>query len=337
LGKILLMQNYLLKNSVMKKYLFIGWLLSCVFSFMTCSEEGVDNNLDEKESSISERFSIFKEIATYHSEGLGFAYEKIKNLPQKDFLALKPRFRTATKDPKIDFITTLVTDYMFQEGVIANISLFETELKMEQVGNKGDLRSSNAQNDFSKIFSFFDKVTDKVTGITTVQESIEAVIKSEEFTSLSEEEQNVLLFMFAIYEDSSNYWDENLVNWQDFLSEESDNGGLKAAAIDGAEDIDLVSERSIWKVDAVGAVVGAVGGAAAGAVSGAIAGSAVGGVGAAPGAAAGAVSGAISGGISTAIVASLTAWLLPLEVETETPTKVPTSEEFYVYLTEEIK
>ncbi|MDR0866345.1 MAG: hypothetical protein LBO74_15655 [Candidatus Symbiothrix sp.] len=293
----------------MKKIFNIAVLLFCVIAFATCSnEESVPNQTNE---SVAERFAVCKEAAVFHSEGLDFAYNKFNEIRKVEGLNF---LRTISKEKKLILINASVTEFISQKQIVSNLAVLDKKIHLmqfEEVSmNQEHLRSENGLEyspDDIKLLSFFDSVVDKVTDISAVVPAIESAIRSEEFASFPEEEQNALLMMFAVYEDSSSYWDKNLDNWQNLLGEENI---LRSSVTDQVANIDIEGS-TIWKSDAAGAIGGGIGGAVGGAIGGALIGALAGGVGAGPGAVVGAIGGAVSGAISTAIGCSIYAWLVP--------------------------
>lgn len=149
----------------------------------------------------------------------------------------------------------------------------------------------------NRLLGYFDKIVDQVTDISSIESIILTSIKSEEFASFSEEEQNALLMMLAVYQDSANYWEENFDEWKELLGENEANGDLRADIIVARNEaeIDEALKKNGWKADGAGALGGLLGGAFFGSALGP----------------AGTVVGAVGGAIEGAIVGSVMNLLLP--------------------------
>lgn len=291
----------------MKKLLFIASLFCSILFFSACSNEETDQiqaNSDPVSLSIIERFAICKEVAVYHSKGLEFAYNKIKSSTDEKTL---PALRNVTRQGKMELINGIVTDFISNEPIRTNLLKYDCNINLNNrnaINTQNSILRSGDSQDVPRIFTFFDHIVDvdKATNTASIQSLIESAINSEEFESFSEEEQNELLLMFAIFEDSSNYWTAHLNRWNNLVNRKNDNTTLlRSGETVLADDIDIINDASIWKADAIGAIAGGVGGAIGGAIAGAFAG----GVGAGPGA----IAGGVGGAVSCAIASSLTVWL----------------------------
>jgi hypothetical protein len=285
----------------MKKCFDIIVLLFVVIMFNACSNEESTSpqySLDQ-ELSIAERFSICKEIAIYHSEGLKFAYDKLKNIQKDQLYSSEHFFYSATQEEKKIVINSIVKEFMSQKQITDNLSKFDNKFQLRRTN---DITSNMGlrSNIQSKALTFFDNSVENVTSQTLVEPIIETAIDSKEFASFSEIEQNEVLFMFAIFMDSSEYWGDNLENW--FVA------GRPEDPIPPADPAKWwIKVLVCAMMDSRGGTIGSLAGAAGGAAGGAVIGSLAGGVGAVPGAVGGAIGGGVSGGIAGAITASLDA------------------------------
>lgn len=260
----------------------------------SCSNLNTEkSDVELKVQTVLGKFTLCQELALFHSRGLEYSIEKFSQ---------DASYREATKDQKIAMITLATSDFSSQEAVFSTLRSFEAKISLNMPENV--LRSAN--NDSTdvaliNILTYFDSVVDKIIDASLVHSAILSTIKSEEFLAFPEAKQNVLLLMFAIYENSSQFWSDN----SNILA--SVPGVLKAGVIDDYEsETDDDANRRIWKADAVGGLAGLIGGGIAGAITGSFAGGA--------GAISGGMTGAVGGAIGGAISGSLTAWLLPNDV-----------------------
>ena len=283
--------------------------------FATCSNE--ESNSFQLETSIMERFATCKEVAVYHSAGLDFAYNKLKEMKKMN-LSRNLFFNVSAKE-KVTLINSLTAEFVSQQYVVSNLSAANEKIDLLAVekifGKEVSFRSSDGSElsqDVLKLCDYFDSVIDRIAGPSEVNSIIENAIQSTEFTIFSADEQNTLLMMFAIYEDSSVYWEENLDNWKELINSDKSGTNLRAGGTTTSDD-SVIGEDGlkIWKADALGGAIGIVSGAIGGAIGGAVIGSLAGGVGAGPGAIAGGIGGAVSGGIAGALSASITAAVTP--------------------------
>jgi hypothetical protein len=291
----------------MKKMISIIVLLSLILGYTTCSNDNemVPANTDENGVlSIEERYAITKEIATYHSEGLNFAYNKLKEIREIEKLSSSEVFlRDESKEDQLALINAVVNEFMSQE-LVSNLSKFDSKIKFINAENtiqENAFRSDNENEEkIIKIFSFFDNIVNTITDLSLLELTIQNAINSEEFASFSEIEQNELLAMFAVFEDSANYWSKNSGKWDELLEGENN---LRT-------DIPKNPNKLIVEADAIGYFAGSIGGAITGGIIGAITGSIAGGAGALPGGIIGWAAGAIGGGIGAAVTASLTVYMM---------------------------
>jgi hypothetical protein len=290
----------------MKKKVFnVTVFLFCVIIFAACSNEESASN--QTNSSVADRFATCKEAAVYHSQGLDFAYNQFKTMNKGERVRM---FRNTSNQEKLAFINSSVREFMSQEKIVSKVSVLNKRINLENyerealnqkiLRSSGDIELSPA---ILKLCSFFDSVVDKVTDISAIKPAIESAIRSEEFASFSEEEQNELLMMLAVYEDSSKYWEENIGDWVEFLGGENSDGVLRSSinttTTNPAENFDIEEAKiSGWKADGAGFL----GGAIFGAIKGGIIGAAAGGVGAGPGALAGGLIAGVEGAIASSIL-----------------------------------
>ena len=273
--------------------------------FCSCSNTDVEQKLPDDDIptlSLQERYQSCKDLSKLHSDGLDAAYSA---LLADSRTGSSSRLRSVSNGSNnIEEIAKIagasITEFLSQEQAQATITDFNRKVKLQQPSGTNLLKSSGDKMDNSNVLSLFDNTVGSLTEFSAVEQSIEETMYSDEFTALSEEEQNQLLLIFALFDDSSEYWTENSDNWNALFA-----GGNGQS---GFEPIVTVS-NSIVKADAIGGGVGAIGGAIGGGIAGAIGGVFFGGAGAIPGAISGAVLGAIRGGIAGAIGASMYAYL----------------------------
>jgi hypothetical protein len=270
----------------MKKVFVFGFISTVLLMFISCTQEESVNFQSNtgKDTSIAERFAICKEIAIYHSEGLKFIYDKLySNVNQGE--------RNTTTH-------SIVAEFMSQEHIKAGLSKYGGKLNLEEI-NAANPTVSFRGGGLTQTtpISILENTVKNIESIAEIEPRIEAAFSTKEFLSLPEAEQNQLLLMFAVYMDSFNYWNENILDWVD------------------PDDHDLHPSRS-WKAwavfigavalaDAKGGTISGAAGAAGGAAGGAVTGAIAGGIGAGAGAAGGAVGGGVAGGVSGAITASI--------------------------------
>lgn len=302
----------------MKKVFNLSMLFFCVFIYTTCSKEE-SNSFKSEEASIIERVASCKDIASYHSEGLDFAYNKLKEIKRSN--PSKNLFHKVSREDKMILINSLSVEFVSQQKVVSELSEANKKIDFLMPENTSNnevvLRSSDGSKltpNIKKIYDFFDSVINSVSYGNMQDDFIfENIIKSAEFIAFSTEEQNTLLLMLAIYDDSSKYWGENINNWKQLINEDNPNISLRSSVEGELDDISLDDDLKLklFTADAVGGVIGAYSGGVGGLIGGAIIGSFAGGVGAGPGALAGGAAGAITGGIAGAISASITAAVTP--------------------------
>ncbi|MDR0865410.1 MAG: DUF223 domain-containing protein [Candidatus Symbiothrix sp.] len=297
----------------MKKIFNVIVLLSFILIFAACSNE--ESVIDNQEVlSIQERYALTKQIAVYHSQGLDFAYNKLNDLRKAQGLnASEKFFRNISEQEQMAMINSIVSEFVSQEAVLSNLNEFDTKINFKRtadMSNNGILRSSdNDEDPLIKLFSFFDNVVDQTADTDLLKSLISNAISSEEFTLFSEVEQNELLALFAIFDDSSKYWSENGEKWNNLIDGES--GVLRSSSVGDDNNIDPdMALSKVGKADAIGYFIGGLGGTIGGAITGAVGGAiAGGGVGAAPGAVVGGAVGGAAGAISKAVQDSWKAWL----------------------------
>jgi len=284
----------------MKKFTILGvslLFIATLFIVYSCSNEINDSTKGDDEQrvlSITERYSICKTVAIYHSEGLDFAFNKIKKAREEQGSRGTISFlRSSSDDDKLSIVNDIVTEFMTQEQISQNIAKFDSFLNLERTKSIDEVSLRSAEEEKASVISFFENVVSEASAkgsSENLEAYIENVINTSEFASFSEIEQNELLLMFAIYIDSSNYWSKNIIEWSRICR--------------GHDAPRLRSDDSLWdlichyaSVDGKGAVIGGTAGAIGGAVGGAMAG----GVGAGPGAIAGGVGGAVSGAVAASL------------------------------------
>jgi hypothetical protein len=249
----------------MRKTINVLVLFLFILGFSTCSNEGTPESQDFL--SIQERYEITKEIASYHSDGLDFAYNKLMEIRKNEELnPSKVFFRNESKEEKMILINTIVNDFVLQEKVVSNLAKYNNKINLGKFKktdfNQVNLRSENGLelgSDVIKLLSFFDSIVDST--VETGEPVIELAVRSEKFASFSEDEQNKLLMMFAVFEDSSKYWEEKTGSWEELLGEENIEGKLRSSR---------PQPYNTWKADGAGALGGLIGGALEGAISGSI-------------------------------------------------------------------
>ncbi|MDR2087531.1 MAG: hypothetical protein LBP72_10235 [Dysgonamonadaceae bacterium] len=285
----------------MKKIFNIVVLLFSIVAFISCSnEESVSVH-----SSIKEKFAICKDAATYHSAGLDFAYNQFRKIREKENLrSSKNVFTQLSKEEKLDLINASVTEFLSQEKIISNLTEYDNKIRLTKAekfrSDTNGFRSGNRLEltpDEINLLSFFDQIVDAITDISEVESVIESAIQSEEFAFFTENEQNELLLMFATYEDSSKYWEENMANWLELFNGEESNVSFRSSVTAPAEDwdIDLLTQKNAWKADGAGLLGGLIGGAIFGSTLGP----------------AGTIIGSVGGGLEGAIASSIAHLLTP--------------------------
>jgi hypothetical protein len=274
--------------------------------------------VETTETSLADRFSACREAASYHSAGLDFVYDKFKEMknPREIFLNISNKER-------LTLIGSISEKFVSQSRVASRLSAIDTRvdlLAVEKITSPS-VKSSESpvfSSSIIKICNYFDKVINGISILSEVQYAIVQGVQSQEFASFSTDEQNTLLLMFAIYEDSSTYWAEDLGNWEILLN---DDIAVKSNNVTTPAEEEVIMEISFWRKvlaiahqDAIGGLVGAVTGGIYGAMTGAGVGTAAAVVGAAPGALGGAAAGAVAGGISGAVGYSVEAVLTSCSV-----------------------
>jgi|GEM_PF-3095703 len=279
-----------MKNIKCSVFYFVLILIGTYFS--SCSDSEQDLYSNERAITIEERYQLSKDFAELHSKGLDFVYQDLyKHNTNSNLLR-------ASESDYAELMGVSLAEFLSQEQAIATISDFNQKMNFREKSMA--LRSSDDNQDILEVLSFFDQAVDNIDNFLSPEFEIYQIIGSPEFAALSEVEQNQLLVLFAIFDDSANYWEESIEGWNDLFNDENNVATRSVGTIPNS--VQVSANRTIAKADAIGGLSGAIGGGISGAIGGAFAGP--------KGALAGGIGGFIGGGVGGAISASLTMYLM---------------------------
>jgi hypothetical protein len=252
------------------------------------------------QNAVEQRFEMAKKLAVFHSDGLKYAFEKLSYIQMEH--SQTNYLQNISREERITLFSNIATNYLNQNSVA--ISEYADIFKLSDEFN-------------SKLVDYYDKIMLNILyefknhmSVEKVETAFENILKSNDFASFSETEQNRIILSFAIFLDSFHYWNYNYAKWNQAFGGEKviiEDGPIIPVGTDGFR-IPTWVGRIIYialtdsREGTLGIVAGAAGGAAGGAVVGALAGA---GAGAGPGAGIGAIGGGVSGGVVNAIIGSV--------------------------------
>jgi len=288
-------------TKIVTSLLIVTILFTIFYSCKKNHEETLQKNLKV------DRASIAKEIAL-HSRGLTDVINSFKkSQPFMKFAGLppvttppvtvSPVVEEAYTDAENTIHTFLVNNNLIDYSSTVNLYLDKP--------NQPSISTISLQtNSFTYSSQFYiigqDIINVDGDNLTVITQNINSILSSNNFLSLSEMEQVILIVGAETYLDSFGHWSTN-DDWKQIL--------LSANRINNKSSINKIAGsaggswgpskwRTYAKADAIGGVGGAIAGALGGAAVGAIF---TGGLGAGPGALQGAVRGGVTGAVGASI------------------------------------
>ncbi|MDR2692181.1 MAG: hypothetical protein LBB73_07840 [Dysgonamonadaceae bacterium] len=274
----------------MKNLSKLAALLLLAGFIFSCTNDDIVKRESKNQLSVAKRFAIAKEASVFHSDGLDFAFSKIQEENEQNILKAA-RISSDTNQVKT-LVSDILAEYFSKDSIILSLSSINSifPLSSELISESSVLKSDSEHLHSSKVLDFFKKTVKDMAGLRANEREslIEAAIETSEFTNLLEEEQNLLLLTFAIYLDSSHYWESNLEAWYLYGNNIISPSLLRCSWWDPTTwDWDAICNtvQDYALTDAIGAIawggagaaagcfaagVGAVGGATTGAVGGAV-------------------------------------------------------------------
>ncbi|MDR1654245.1 MAG: hypothetical protein LBS01_11500 [Prevotellaceae bacterium] len=284
----------------MKKSIFSIFAMVLATVFTSCEKNENFSRQNTSQTTLMERFEVAQKAAGFHSGVLSAVFDTIQELKRtKGVDFVRQSFLYEQEGEILDRVFAVY----FGESVAQELCQFNSfplvnNLPKEDRG-KVLIKSVEANtSEIAHLTDFYSSTVSDCMDLDANRRNIISAINSQEIASaFSEEEQNTLLLMFAVFIDSYNYWTENINEWDGLfeVGQEPENPdlpstpeGLKIlkkivalAMIDGQGIID--NKRDIFKAALAGAGSGALIGLGAGGVNAAT-GALLGGMGAATGA-----------------------------------------------------